>query len=163
VSATIRAIAPLGSQFANGSTVITGNFTGTIAERSTINANYTMATGERGTVSLVYDTVYERDASLSRISGIWVDDSGNAIDISGSGEIFAQDGAGCVYSGNVAVVDNNFNAYRINLSVSNCQQFNGNYSGLGVVTDLDSANDNRELVYQVNNSTWSLTSALAKL
>lgn len=163
VSATIRAIAPLGSQFANGATVINGSLNGTIVARSALNANYTMSTGERGTVSLVYDPDYERDSSLSRISGMWTDEFGTVTEISGSGQVFAQDGAGCVYNGNVSVVNSSFNAYRLNLTVSNCGQFNGSYSGLGVITDLTSTNDNRQLIYQVSNSVWSVTSSLAKL
>lgn len=162
-TASFRAIAPLGEYFLNGSSVLTGSMTGTISERNALEGSYIMSSGERGTVSLLYDNLYQRPSDLSRLAGTWIDAYSEVISVDSMGRIFAQDSGGCVYNGTAAVVDARYNAYRINLTVSNCGNFNGAYSGLGVLDDWQANGDNRLLIIQLSNQVWSLTASFGKL
>lgn len=162
-NASFRAVAPLGEYFLNGSSVLTGTMTGTIIERSSLQGAYQLSTGERGTVSLLYNDLYQRSSSLGRLAGTWIDAYNDTYSVDSMGRIFAQDSAGCVYNGTAAVINTSYNAYRVNLTVSNCGAVNGSYSGLGVVDDWQVVGDNRLLIIQLSNQIWSLTSILGKL
>lgn len=162
-TASIKAIASLGETFVNGKTVITGSLSGTIQQRSEITGSYMMSTGESGTVSLLYDAVHQRGSSLSRLAGTWTDIYGETYSVDSQGQIFAQTSDGCVYSGNASVVTSGFNTYRLNVTVSNCGTFNGTYNGLGVIRDWQANNDNRLLIFQLSNNSWSLTKSIGKL
>lgn len=162
-TASFRAIAPLGEYFLDGSTVLTGNMSGTIIQRDSLEGSYLMSSGERGTVSLLYDELYQRPSDLSRLTGTWIDVYDDTFSVDAMGRIFGQDSWGCVYDGAAAIIDARFNAYRVNLTVSNCGEVNGSYSGLGVVQDWQAAGDNRLLTLQLSNQAWSLTTSLGKL
>lgn len=162
-TASIRAIAPLGGSFINGGTVLTGTLNGTISQRSSLQGSYLMSSGERGTVSLLYDNLYQRPSSMARVTGTWIDASTNTFSVDSSGRIFGQDSMGCVYSGNFRMIDTRYNAYRMDLDVSNCGAVNGSYSGLAAIDDWQANGDNRLLVLQLSNHVWSLTATLGKL
>lgn len=159
---SLTAYAPVGTVFSNGSPVLTGNISGTISQRASFSGQYTLSTGERGTISLTYDALYDRDSSIPLVSGTWQDDFGNTYTVDSQGSIFAQDSAGCVYSGNISVVNSAFNAYRVNLQVSNCGPINGSYNGLAVLDDFQSVGDDRVLIYQLSNVNFALTASLTK-
>lgn len=162
-SAAFRAIVPLGEYFVDGSTVLTGNMNGTFSQRGSLDGSYLMSSGERGTVSLLYDNMYQRPSQQSRLTGTWIDASDDTYGIDSMGRIFGQDSFGCVYSGTAGIIDSQFNAYRISLTVSNCGEVNGTYSGLGVLQDWQAVGDNRQLTLQLSNQKWSVTATFGKL
>ena len=150
-------VAPLGSTWLDNSTAININLTGTISERATMSGNWSGGTGETGTFSFAYDSLYERGSSLSTVAGSWVsldqfDNPIGSITIDAAGRMDALDAAGCLYSGDVSIINASYNAYDLDVTVSNCGDLNGSYSGLAVVADADGTDD--VLIYSVDNGTW---------
>ena len=161
ISATITAIAPIGFTFLDGSTVTTGTLTGTVVERASLDGDWSMNTGETGTVTMSYNNSYERGSDLARMFGTWVDSFGVVYSVDAVGDIFAQDAFGCVYDGAVTMINTSYNAYQVTLTVSNCPGADGNYSGLGVLTDDLGMDD--ALVVQLDNGQLIITDVLLKL
>ena len=160
-SATLRGLAPLGTTFGNGLTVIEGTISGSIADRNSITAEYSYQTGDRGTINLVYDAIHARNSSLAFVSGNWADEDGAVYSVSSTGTVTGTNALGCGFTGQVSIIDPAFNTYRIRLTVTSCGQADGNYSGLGVLRDRNLV-DNGLFTFQVSNSVLSLTSELAR-
>lgn len=73
------------------------------------------------TISFTYDPVYERDASLSTLAGIFDFRVGLVLDISVDGMIFGQDSvSGCVFDGQVTIANEEFNIYGLNWGLIDC-------------------------------------------
>lgn len=160
-SATITAIAPFGTVFIDGSSVTSGTITGTVVERTSLQGDWTLNTGETGTMTMSYDSIYERGSNLSRTTGMWIDSFGVVYTIEANGDFFAQDAFGCVFDGNVSILDASFNAYGLTMTVSICPSVNGNYSGLGVLGDDVGMDD--AFVVQMDSNNFIFTDVLLKL
>jgi hypothetical protein len=162
ISINFDAYAQFGYVFLDGSTSGTGSITGTINERSSFDGNSSFSTGESGTLSLTYDAIYERESSLAKLEGQWQEDYG-VLNVDPDGSFFEQDQFGCVYDGQASIVDSNFNAYQLTMTVSNCGTSNGNYAGLGILADLNVANDEDLLIVQMNSNALIFTTGLIRL
>ena len=55
--------------------------------------------------------------------------------------LFFQSQSGCVGNGQVAVKDSAVNLYSVSLTLSNCNDLDGDYTGLGYMTDVNGTND----------------------
>ena len=159
---TFDAYAQGGYQFLDGSTTATGNLTGTVVERSTFSGSFSFSTGESGTIAMDYDPIYDRDSSLAKLSGSWDEGSG-IMTVDPDGSFFEQDQFGCVYDGQVSIIDAMFNAYRLTMTVSNCDLANGNYDGLGVLADLIVDGDEDLFIVQMNSLELIFTASLERL
>lgn len=157
-----NAYAQFGYVFLNGSTSGTGNITGTVRERSSFSGNFSFSTGESGTVSFTYDTLYDRDSSLAKLSGQW-NESYGIMTVDPDGSFFEQDSFGCVYSGQASIINTDYNAYRLTMTVSNCGGSNGSYSGLGILADLNVANDEDLFILQMNSNALIFTTWLERI
>jgi hypothetical protein len=160
ISATLTGYAAPGTTFLDGKIVTTGTFTGTVVERTSISGTWSVGTGETGTMTMSYDDIYERGADFARTIGTWIDSFGVVYSVDAAGEIFAQDATGCVYNGTVGVIDSSYNAYRVTMTVSDCPGLNGDYVGLGVLTDEVGLND--AFVVQLDNGSQFLADVLLK-
>lgn len=161
ISATLTGYAAPGTTFQDGSIVTTGTFTGTVVERTSISGNWSVSTGETGTLTMSYNDVYERDSDLARTLGTWMDSFGVVYNVDAAGNIFAQDAFDCVYNGAVGIIDSSYNAYRITMNVSSCPGVNGDYTGLGVLTDdvgLDDA-----FIIQLDSGSLIVADVLLKI
>jgi hypothetical protein len=138
--------AATGYQLVGGVSPAPLTLSGTVSPRSFV-AGVFQLTGEAGQFYASYQSgIYERPSSLSSVSGAWTlrDLNGNAagsLQVSANGSFSGSDGFGCQYNGNLKIIDANYNAYRINLTVSNCGQNSGVYNGLGGLFDGRSHND----------------------
>lgn len=157
-----NAYAQFGYVFLDGSTSGTGSITGTVNERSSFNGNFSFSTGEAGTVSFTFDPLYNRDSSLAKLQGQW-DEGFGVLTVDPDGSFFEQDQFGCVYNGQASIIDSNYNAYRLTMTVSNCAASDGNYSGLAVLADLNVANDEDMLILQMNSNSLIFTTWLVRL
>ncbi len=54
--------------------------------------------------------------------------------------MFGSDTAGCVFSGQLNVIDDRYSAYNAAITVSTCGEVNGDYSGLVFYTGTGVAN-----------------------
>jgi len=110
---------------------------GEVSERDGMFGNYS-GEDDEGRFTLTYSGAYEDGSSLDLLSGIWSysqASSGGGIytitlDLDDSGRLFASDTAGCVFSGQLAIIDDRFCAYGAAVSVSSCGEVDGEYSGL---------------------------------
>ena len=103
------------------------------------------------TVDFVFDSHYEIDSDLATFSGNWTF-AGNpgfdVVSIDAEGVISGQDGNGtnCVYSGQVAIIDPELNAYDVEWSYWNCtgdaSVLNGvTFNGIGVINTTVNPNE----------------------
>lgn len=158
-------VAPIGSVWLNNSPVIDVSMTGTISERANMSGDWTGSTGETGSFSFAYDAVYEKPSSLATLAGSWVsmDEFGNpdgSVTIDSAGRMDAQDANGCLYSGDVTIINATYNAYDLSLVVSNCGDFDGSYSGLGVLADTVEPDDT--FIYSVDNGSFYIISEIVR-
>ena len=79
------------------------------------------------------------------------------ITVNGSGNLSGSDSGGCIYSGNVQIIDSAYNIYRLNIRVANCGQFDGSYVGLGGYDPSDSS-----FAYQIDNALFILSNEIYK-
>jgi hypothetical protein len=134
-SAQWTGYAALGSEFLDGTTSGTGSLTGTVQARSTFTANSTFRTSagnsNTNTINLTYNALYDRDSSLATIAGNFRDlRTGSIVNINSSGVAFSQNPAnGCVLNGSVAIINAQFNAYRVQYSYSSCQGVDATLNG----------------------------------
>jgi len=118
-------------------------FDGSVAEADNIFADYS-AQSDEGRINLDYSTGYEDGSSLARTTGIWMyseASSGGAVytitlDIDANGQIFGADSTGCIFSGQIGIIDPNYNMYRAHVMIENCGVLNGDYNGLAIVSAL---------------------------
>ena len=142
VTMDVMAISRTDFVFLDGSSVTTGTITGTIVERVSFVGNYSFATGESGTISLEYNSRYERDSSLAKLEGMW-DHEGlwnqegkGILIIEADGSFFEQTVFGCVYDGQISIIDPDYHPYAVAMTISLCGDSDGAYSGLGSLGDL---------------------------
>ncbi len=126
VSANFQLVTPLfGPSFPDGTTLADCTLSGTVTERQimsvTVNCTTTAGLQDQITVTpLDYVPIYERDSSLATIAGMY-DDGFVVTNIAADGTIFAQDWfTGCVTSGQVSIINPNFNLYDFQFGYSNC-------------------------------------------
>jgi len=150
-SGNIRVFAPPGTTFTDGSTVTTGDLQGTIDERAEAEGTFTLGTGDTGMFTLVYDDLYERNSSLVLVGGMWTDMSGTVFTVTAEGAIFAQDGLGCVYEGQMSIIDAAYDVYDVEVHVTQCGLYDGAYHGLGVLDDIAFEGDNDGLIVIMSN------------
>ena len=133
----------------NGTTVSPLSVVGAVSPHNFLAGLYAMPQ-EAGEYYAQYDAaIYEQPSSLAAVSGNWTirNLSGAAtgtLTVSGNGSFSGSDILGCRYSGAISLIDSRFNAYRVNLNVSNCSAANGAYEGLAGLLSTLSTNDTLE-------------------
>jgi len=135
----------------DGATPDTVTMFGTVASGTSINVSYS-SPDEKGTISLSKaDTsvgVYDRSSNLAKLEGVWND---AVSDIEGTWVFTIQNNGAfssirvtdnCSMNGVFATIDNTKNEYSVTAAVTSCNEFNGNYSGLGFTSDANTFTDN---------------------
>ena len=138
------------------------NIAGTFTPKLIMNGTYS-GVGDKGIFSLAYNSLYERPSSLTEIVGNWTDYSSGyyqTVTIDLNGNITSESIGGCIYSGNVSIIDSSHNIYHWNLNVNNCGAKSGVYNGLAILTDTDNKNDT--LLASASNSTYSFVAELRR-
>ncbi len=132
ISADVLAFAQPHWTLAGDNLNATGHLTGTITERTRIEADLYLSSGGTGGLVLEYEELYERGSDIAWLVGAWEASHGLIYNIDALGQIFAQSEHGCVYAGRVSLIDASWNVYRVDL-VDHCLAAEA--SGLGVLTD----------------------------
>lgn len=147
IAADFRMLSPLGGSFADGSIFADCSLDGSIVERAALDATIDCTTPSGAmssvAVNLSYQALYELDSSLAAFGGTWTDSSnpgGDVVNIDAMGAITGQDGSGsgCIYSGQVSIVNPDFNVYDMEWTYSSCvgqaASLNGvTFSGVGAI------------------------------
>ena len=139
-TASITSYAPNGMVFdINNSPVLSGTAEGEINERSSLSGTTTVENQVTSTFSFTYDSAYEQTSSLSAISGRYSDSDETGYTetytINDQGVITGSDSDGCQFSGQVQIINSDFNLYRIEITVTNCGELNDDYAGLAALLD----------------------------
>jgi hypothetical protein len=94
---------------------------------------------ESSVFDLELDTSYMDGSSLEKISGTysytWEGGHTETLTISEDGTITGSNSIGCIYNGFVALINPDFNAYRAEFYVANCDSLNGVYQGLMAISN----------------------------
>jgi hypothetical protein len=127
--------------FSDGSTRGTGTVSGTISQRSSINATVSFTTSMGavvpGQLALTYDASYATASSLTTISGNFTSTGTAAgtdtLSITTGGVITYSDPTttGCMATGAVSIINSSYALYAGQLTLSNCT---GNYMSLNGVS-----------------------------
>ena len=143
VASNFQLVTQLGETFDDGTTVADCTFSGTIIERRSLamTENCTTAAGLQiqEMLSLDFDTLYNRNASLAIIAGMYETPVGSILNIASDGVIFVQDAvSGCVTNGQAGITLSNANIYFYEYGIDNCigpdTIWNGSsFSGLAVL------------------------------
>jgi hypothetical protein len=158
--------AATGYVLASGGTVSPIAIAGAVSPKSFIAGTFSLS-GESGEYYAAYQaSVYERASSLSLLSGTWTIRSvsnGSAVgtlQVGSLGTFTGSDISGCIYSGTISTISSAYNAYRINLSVSNCGLYSGAYEGLGGLFDGHSYEDSFQ--FELSSSSYIQTNYITR-
>ena len=114
VSGNLTSIAPSGYSFVDGSQIGVIIINGTIAEKQSLFGEYS-GTGDQGTLSLQYNSLYERDSSLSLLEGTWNMDYLDSqyidltLNVQSDGTFTGNDNSGATYEGNITIINPEYN------------------------------------------------------
>lgn len=117
------------------------SFRGTVEERQKISGSFVHNSSSRTQIDVDYDQSYEADSSLATIAGMYsaTDGSGFALTytIDANGVLSGSDTDGCVASGEVRIIDGQYNMYRFVLDFSACPTSGaqGSHHGVGSLLD----------------------------
>ena len=154
VDASYTFVPAVGGALFDGSDFASCNLSGAITERVSLPVSLRCTTALGNTLevaaTLRYDTVYERGTDLATIAGDY-DDDGAVLSIDSAGNIFKQDPiSGCVYNGQITVIDPDYNVYGMDLTIGACvvsPELNGTrWSGFGT---LDNTRIPEELLFSM--------------
>ena len=152
-----------GETFSDDRTSLTGTFEGAAEEATRLDGDWVASVDNNieGRFRLTYDTVYAEDSSLTRLAGNYSaqDLSGfsRSIVVQDTGAIEGSDTDGCTYSGTAAIIDTQWNAYDLTITVTDCSARAGDYNGLGFLDD-----NGLELVAQVTGGTSVVSFAVRR-
>ena len=146
VSGTFNVFAPPNYLFPDGSTHGTAIINGIIIERQSLDGTYS-GLGDSGNFSLTYNTLYDRDSSLSLLEGQWFLGTINGIavnillTIQNDGTVTGNDLDGNTYNGTFTIIDSAYNLYKVNVNITDINGHSYKYSGLTALADLSTQND----------------------
>lgn len=118
----------------DGSPFDSARITGTFADGAIESYFVTLNGGDIGALKMKYNPLYEQDASIDSLSGQWsfTDRDGLVLNMSIlDGQMTGVDSDQCTYSGQLAVINPNYNAYALTLTIADCDSVNGEYHGMG--------------------------------
>lgn len=110
---------------------------GQVTEREGVFGTYE-GDDAQGRFALTYSAAYEEGSSLELLAGVWsyseAASGGGVYSISlgieETGELFGSDTAGCVFDGQLGIIDSLYSVYRTTVTVTSCDIFAGDYRGL---------------------------------
>ena len=144
------------------STAETGTFSGTVVEGESISLTIDSG-GETSSLRVNLHPDYNRPSSLSLVQGTWVQvlagESVSTVTVSADGAFFGQDNFGCVITGAVTIINAAHNLYDLLYSVAACAEFNGEYTGYGILSDAPTGGSNNIFVVLTHSrsTNWGLS------
>ncbi|ALP54954.1 hypothetical protein Tel_17005 (plasmid) [Candidatus Tenderia electrophaga] len=140
-----------GAMFSSSVVPATGKVTS--ISGNNINGTYDSSLGG-GTFALVADpNLYNRGASLNKLTGVWVDSiftntTGTTTwVIQADGSFAMTSTSGCAAQGDFSLLDPSKNEYGVDITVTNCLSYNGTYSGIGALSDTYNNDDTLSFMF----------------
>ncbi len=119
-------------------------------------------------MTLFYDSLYERSSDLTKLASVWTDSAADftlTLTIGPNGFLTGSDSDGCNYTGQVSIIDPDFNAYDLTLQIAStggaCGLTGGAYQGL--MTLVDTVTEEDTLVFSVNRPTRAIAGTLRRM
>ncbi|MFC3151768.1 hypothetical protein ACFOEK_12080 [Litoribrevibacter euphylliae] len=109
---------------------------GTVDERNTLTGRARVNGTQISTFTANFNDLYNDNSSLTKITDIWSDSDGTYTEtytIDADGDITGNDTDGCVFTGSFGIIETNYNMYDLELTVSNCGDTNGTYTGKAIL------------------------------
>ena len=168
LSATLTEYRGSAARFFGISGVDTINIDGSVAEADALTGDYS-GTSDSGTFVLQYQDSYEIASSLDLTSGVWIFDMASpgggiysiAWDIDINGAIFGTDTNGCVFSGQMSIIDSSYNAYRVYVDISRCNMMSGEYNGLAFLSAVGAQQLNW-MTLGISNDVYAFSTVLQR-
>lgn len=125
--------------------VVTATFKGKLTTNSlTATAS---ANGKSGSVSLT-----PNPSTLESINGNY-SDLENSVAIDADGILTGSNTMGCIFTGQLTAETNSGNLYSVTMTVTNCDDANGAYSGLATYEKLYDEDTTKKLILAAQNTT----------
>lgn len=125
---------------------------GTFDVDAQIQLGFDTSNDDFGTVSGIYDNfLYEQRSDLPLLEGTWLNQdpfgaTEASFTINQGGQLFGQDIEGCSYSGNFSLIEQRYNLYGVDLSIS-CAGETAITLGLATLIEtVDGSNDTLEII-----------------
>ena len=122
-------------------------FQGTVVERTSISGNFIFKSNDDAFIDASFDPMYNNDSSLQALAGTYTasDGAGFVLTyvIDTMGQISGSDSSGCTANGTAALIDPDFNMYRVSMDFNACgaQGAAGTYTGLATLLDAGGSQD----------------------
>jgi hypothetical protein len=114
------------------------SLSGTVLKRNSLNLTGQIGQQSLLTIAAMYDPLYDAGSSVSLVQGIYSnaawEGSPAAFSIDANGALFLQAASGCVWTGEVSIIDQRYDAYRVAVTLANCGPLDGSYLGLATYT-----------------------------
>lgn len=120
-----------------------GTVSGTFSPKASFSGTGVFGGTPTSNFAFTYDDSYERASSLALVSGTYSDTDGfytETYTIGSDGALNGSDTDGCVFNGQVSVIDARYNAYDITITISNCITTT-TLNGLAALGDDTGTND----------------------
>ncbi|WP_416308525.1 hypothetical protein [Neptunicella sp. SCSIO 80796] len=102
-------------------------------------------------------------ADLATITGNYSTFNGAAsFGLDSDGHYTGSNTDGCIFEGDITVIDSDVNVYRAEMDVTSCGEYSGHYNGLATYAFLFDDDESRSLVIQLDNGIYSISDALYK-
>jgi hypothetical protein len=122
---------------------------GTFHAHSSINSATFHNNQKTADSAYSFKSIYRRNSSLNLISGTYsqtISTNTETYTIDSDGIISGSNSEGCIYSGDIKLIDSRFNMYKLDLSIANCGNKSDKYSGLATLSDTNSESDTLTMI-----------------
>ena len=144
-----------GGSYSNGLTRINTEVEGTVDEGRQLTLRETYQNTETGVYTLFYDTFYDNNSSLSLLEGEYSTTEVNGVttvhNISNTGHLTGGNSLDCTYDGQISIIDDFYNLYRVSTTVTNCRELNGSWRGYLTLTGSNN-NLNNKITWFTRNA-----------
>lgn len=133
-------------QYDGNNVVKTGTIDGTgTLTGSDIVMTLNRSDGITNTVTLTRHAVSDSPSSFDLMAGSYKTRSQDTdINISAIGAVSGTDNYGCIYSGDIDIIDSNINVYALTLNIAGCFEYTGHYTGF---VSRDNSNGSISAIY----------------
>lgn len=159
LTAQVQIYAPPTVTLPNGASNASAQVLARFRDSDFIDGSFTGG-GDNGDIEYTHTAFGTRSITTQALAGRWLDsipwrEGFQTVEwnISPGGNLTGSDEAGCGYNGQLSVANTTVNEIQINVSIFNCGEANGDYTGVGFRADLFDPGDEELLHIIMHNGT----------
>jgi len=138
VSGQITSQAIQGERYFNDATLITTQLEGTLVEGLQLTLKESYQGNPIGVFTFRYDDTYSNNSAITQLVGDYEATNNQGITIShriaNTGHLTGGSSLECIYDGRISLINDFYNLYRVNTTVTNCDNLNGNWAGYAALS-----------------------------